>query len=411
MSDFLSWDHDIDLDFLLGEYTEYDTDNSNSDVSGDDTCSKPKQPKTSSGSGDQTYYTCPECKKQLKTIAGFRGHVKKQHNIDAKASENKTFKTSVPKSEKKHFQFSGNDFDTIFPTAFSSTLSNIENDPFLLNDDISVMCKFASSSETIRTILGNRFKTIFVTSSTNLTTSCDREQLFRQLHCLRSDHTLKEEITELCLTFTPTVVNLFIQLFIEDIIGEIFVQQIKVVKQASDTQQSHLSTNDQSILYYIAGFIIKALKKRYSCASTNKSSIVSKLLNSTNNTTFVTTYGKWFTKQDRGGLQKPCDTFFFLVRELETIVRKCISPPYSASSLSLQPLKESFMESFMVKYYTDIMFKGETCDTMSSMTEDIIHLFLTVRGYAFTRIERNKISNSSKASSGLRKALKEIVSN
>ncbi|XP_063402192.1 uncharacterized protein LOC134686117 [Mytilus trossulus] len=311
------------------------------------------------------------------------------------------------------------------------------------------MCKFASSSETIRTILGNRFKTIFVTSSTNLTTSCDREQLFRQLHCLRSDHTLKEEITELCLTFTPTVVNLFIQLFIEDIIGEIFVQQIKVVKQASDTQQSNLSTNDQSILYYIAGFIIKALKKRYSCASTNqwrswvfftctpepsggiwgcqplnvkapadsgyahanKSSIVSKLLNSTNNTTFVTTYGKWFTKQDRGGLQKPCDTFFFLVRELETIVRKCISPPYSASSLSLQPLKESFMESFMVKYYTDIMFKGETCDTMSSMTEDIIHLFLTVRGYAFTRIERNKISNSSKASSGLRKALKEIVSN
>ncbi|XP_063446686.1 uncharacterized protein LOC134726215 [Mytilus trossulus] len=186
-----------------GEYTEYDTDNSNSDVSGDDTCSKPKQPKTSSGSGDQTYYTCPECKKQLKTIAGFRGHVKKQHNIDAKASENKTFKTSVLKSEKKHFQFSGNDFDTIFPTAFSLTLSNIENDPFLLNDDISVMCKFASSSETIRTILGNRFKTIFVTSSTNLTTSCDREQLFRQLHCLRSDHTLKEEITELCLTFTP----------------------------------------------------------------------------------------------------------------------------------------------------------------------------------------------------------------
>ncbi|XP_071138679.1 uncharacterized protein PF3D7_1120000-like [Mytilus edulis] len=187
--------------------------------------------------------------------------------------------------------------------------------------------------------------------------------------------------------------------------------KIKVVKQASDTEQSNLSTNDQSILYYIAGFIIKALKKRYSCVSTNKSSIVSKLLNSTNNTTFVTTYGKWFTKQDRGGLQKPCDTFFFLVRELETIVRKSISPPYSASSLSLQPLKESFMESFMVKYYTDIMFKGETCDTMSSMTEDIIHLFLTVRGYAFTRIERNKISNSSKASSGLRNALKEIVSN
>ena len=27
----LSWDNDIDLDFLLGEYTEYDTDHSNSE--------------------------------------------------------------------------------------------------------------------------------------------------------------------------------------------------------------------------------------------------------------------------------------------------------------------------------------------------------------------------------------------
>jgi hypothetical protein len=32
MSDFLSWDTDLDLDLLLEEYTEYDPNDSDSDV-------------------------------------------------------------------------------------------------------------------------------------------------------------------------------------------------------------------------------------------------------------------------------------------------------------------------------------------------------------------------------------------
>ena len=78
MSDFLSWDNNIDLDFLLGEYTKYDTDHSNSE----DENSKPsKKQKTSEKTIDQVKYKCPECSKVLKTISGFRGHVKKNSII------------------------------------------------------------------------------------------------------------------------------------------------------------------------------------------------------------------------------------------------------------------------------------------------------------------------------------------
>jgi hypothetical protein len=42
-------------------------------------------------------YKCPECSKVLKTISGFRGHVKKQHNIDGRATDNKV--TSGNKSD------------------------------------------------------------------------------------------------------------------------------------------------------------------------------------------------------------------------------------------------------------------------------------------------------------------------
>jgi hypothetical protein len=67
------------------------------------------------------------------------------------------------------------------------------------------------------------------------------------------------------------------------------------------------------------------------------------------------------------------------------------------------------MESFMVKYYCDILIPNESCEVVSSVTEDLVHLFLTIRGYAVTRLEHNKLQKSSngKASLSLRQVLKE----
>ena len=68
------------------------------------------------------------------------------------------------------------------------------------------------------------------------------------------------------------------------------------------------------------------------------------------------------------------------------------------------------MESFMVKDYADNIFKGENCANVSKITEDVVHLFLTIPGYAVTRVERNIITtNSSRVSSRLRQVLKENV--
>jgi uncharacterized C2H2 Zn-finger protein len=59
--DFLSWDDDIDLDALLGEFTEVVTGIK---------CQQRRQ---------KGRIKCPFCNRILKTIARFRGHVSKQH--------------------------------------------------------------------------------------------------------------------------------------------------------------------------------------------------------------------------------------------------------------------------------------------------------------------------------------------
>jgi uncharacterized C2H2 Zn-finger protein len=96
---------------------------------------------------DQVKYKCPECSKVLKTISGFRGHVKKQHNIDGRATDNKV--TSGNKSDNT-FSCQDDHFSQIFPSAYQSSLKNIANDPFLPSKQISNISVMAASSDSIR---------------------------------------------------------------------------------------------------------------------------------------------------------------------------------------------------------------------------------------------------------------------
>ena len=71
--DFLSWDTDLDLVELLGEYTD-DEDRADKQIQ-----------KEVEG------YQCPDCNKVLKSISGFQGHMLKQHQ---KSKTNGVYKWS-----------------------------------------------------------------------------------------------------------------------------------------------------------------------------------------------------------------------------------------------------------------------------------------------------------------------------
>ena len=64
--DFLHWDEDIDLDFILDDYTADESE------------------KPASTTNNDVVYLCPVCKKEYKTISGFRGHTLKKHDKNLK---------------------------------------------------------------------------------------------------------------------------------------------------------------------------------------------------------------------------------------------------------------------------------------------------------------------------------------
>lgn len=154
----------------------------------------------------------------------------------------------------------------------------------------------AASSDSIRMRLEKEMKFVFVSIFLNLTTTNDREQLFQHLHRVCQD------ISAMCPAFKSSDINLFLQMFFEDIVGELFTEQIQFVKSDSEKEQSTVSVNDQSILFYVAGFIIKALKKRYYVVSSKNLAIMDKLVSHSDSSSFLNSYSEWFNKQDRGGL-------------------------------------------------------------------------------------------------------------
>uniref|UniRef100_A0A8W8LHD4 Uncharacterized protein n=1 Tax=Magallana gigas TaxID=29159 RepID=A0A8W8LHD4_MAGGI len=119
-SGFLSLDDDIDLDALLGDYTE-DDDN-------DVQHKKPKKtppPPPPSDAG----LRCPVRSRVLKTIAGFRGHVTKLHDkphLKATFIIYNTAENPISKTTSTDLYTSIAD---IFPAIFGATLKRIDKDP------------------------------------------------------------------------------------------------------------------------------------------------------------------------------------------------------------------------------------------------------------------------------------------
>ena len=93
--------------------------------------------------------------------------------------------------------------------------------------------------------------------------------------------------------------------------------------------------------------------------------------------------------KNHGGLLKPCDEFFYLVREFENLVRKNVDhEKLHAKSIMKSELKEILLDAFMVKHYSyDLFTDFENDDNnQESYLEDTIDIFLTVRGYAMARL-------------------------
>lgn len=314
--------------------------------------------------------------------------------------------------------------DTVFATAYKDAVISLKEDPLNHIFPDSTIPKIADQFQDNAVAL-KFFKDLFVdifNTNSNLCLSHDREVIFAKLHQVRLSEKVSNINKIMDVKYSEMDIQNFVQMLLLELVNQLLYQQVKHEKKNSEVQQSTITENDQNVLFYITGYVIRSCTKRYNrlkntnCDKEMKLKLMQKVqLTPSSESTFVSKYKKWTNKKNRGGLILPSDNFFLMIREFEMICRNNTDTSICASTLYRTRLQELCLESFMVKYYCQQVFTDYTTDNYINVLEDIIKLFLTIRGYSVARIQRNimmkDIKDSKKSSSSLRQALKAKNSN
>lgn len=299
---------------------------------------------------------------------------------------------------------------------------------------ISVIAEFSESCDDFNKAVKESFNKL-ASEPVNITLSDDRENLFSKFHQLRLSSEVENMETLLSNNNCPYAdeISNFVQVFLLQLTNSLLQLLTKSMENRDSQNSATLSDNEQKVLYYISGFVIHALKKKYNKINNEKDreeklkmmdSVTSKNLDES----FVKKYSSLLDKKNRGGLKYPSECFFLLIRSVDAVVRVSTNDRLCQYSLDKCALKEKIMEDFMVKHHAEKLFSVNSVNTEedideskqlhepSHFLEDTVSMFLTVHGFAKARVERNRIVKNSKQASNkkgssFREALKETSVN
>ena len=118
-------------------------------------------------------------------------------------------------------------------------------------------------------------------------------------------------------------------------------------------ENAEISASEEEVLFYVSGYIVKSLCKKWK-GGNSWDEIYPKLVISNEDCKS----SSWLTCKDRGGLLKPSDNMFTLMKSMEIEIRKCVN---LASMHSLAMHKNTLRES--VSFESDWRWKVPTSAT------------------------------------------------
>ena len=201
--------------------------------------------------------------------------------------------------------------------------------------------------------------------------------------------------------------RVFVGVLLHELVEHLIINLSSLFEHKHEAQNKEMTDTEQSVLYYISGYLLFAIKKKAERGSSfprqkalleamKKSIAMDTCDHSRRN--FVDKYSNWLQKVNRGGLTVPSDNFFLLIREMEMCVRQAsAADQYGIERLFLT---ESILDNFMVKYYSNKLFKGPF---ELYIVDAIANLFLNLRGHAWAQLLKNGADMTDKKA--LRKSL------
>lgn len=307
--------------------------------------------------------------------------------------------------------------ETTFPDAFVSAncraWTQIIDDPlFSLKESVkgSVFVEYSKILLTYCDVLLTRsfvfdaISQVFVNRS--LITQSERELIVVDIQGVRMSGAVVQDFVHFVTAHIPSAdicsCQQLFQVWMRKFVVEIFNDASKRFMSSdngSERASKSLTEVDQNVLYHICGYMAMKLKtasKRYKKLG-NMSELIQCLTTKEPKNTghFVESYRKWVEQQSRGGLLYPIPTYYLLVREFDNIYQTTVKICYmQANSVDKIHLQTSMHEAFMVKYYWNQIIEMAHQHELSSLPvlDYLISLFITIKGFATARKERERLT-------------------
>lgn len=304
-------------------------------------------------------------------------------------------------------------FFELFKSANSRAWTSIANDPIFLlphskygrqiNGNAILLSRVCDEILDCADVVA-AFKHLFVNRV--LLMQSDRDSLTRDVHCMRMNADLEAAFILFCNVHihstdeTCYISKVMFQIWLRQITGEMLQAAYEQYKGADCVPElpERLSSTDQNVLYYMCGYMARKLK--VACIKYKKLKKMENLINSlttkepVQRDNFVEQYRKWTEKQSRGGLLFAIPSFYLLIRELDTILRKTRMMNLIAAGSNKLRLQCAMFDGFMVKYHWNkLVENAHTNETDSLVVLDyLINLFITITGFAMARKERDRLN-------------------
>ncbi|KAH3809403.1 hypothetical protein DPMN_006467 [Dreissena polymorpha] len=325
-----------------------------------------------------------------------------------------TKSTVTQKNKTSPFQIKREDFSEIFAETVPEAINSVGDNKFHKlsfsvqgKGIIKVSEKLKTNSEVVKQLtefLCEPFHKIFNTTSKEMN---HREAIFAAFYEMRIDSVDRvSEIVNKIVDCDTLPVRQFAATLLHQVLEDLISKRSSMYTR-SEKEAPQLSHDEQAVLFFISGYLIRALSKQVKRVKVSeKESLVVAIGNMEKNnesTSITKQYSKWTEKLNRGGLKIPNEDTFLLVREFENQCRKTVDENLSCSDIHTVELKEQIMDAFMVQYYAEKLMPGKYS---MIILEKMLSVFLTMRGHATARKKKSKLLQTTKTKA-LRTVLKE----
>lgn len=208
------------------------------------------------------------------------------------------------------------------------------------------------------------------------------------LHQLRHDNRFIDPFLDIIFSniigLELRFAHMFVQRFLTSFIHCFIKRRVELLDINCNHDVSLVSDNDRHVLFYICGFIIHALKKRYMKRKDTAPQLLVLLDSFYADNNEKSSSSEWTEMLDRGGLKKPCNQFFVLFTQVERWIREVIDGNKLHAN-SLVDLKDKLIEYRLLRVSWEQLISDD--DTMKwILLEHALGLFLKIRGFAVTRL-------------------------